>query len=71
MISITVAQCFILIAFFASTSVSLIIYIYNLTAKKINKIENLQANCPINKLYTTLGQLQNDINWIKDSIKNK
>jgi len=71
MISISISQFICIVGFFAGSCISLIIYIYNNLIKRINKIENTQTVCPVNKIYTILEILKTDITWIKKTINNK
>lgn len=71
MIEITFTQILIVIGFFAGSSFSLVIYIYKGQAKRICKIEKAQIACPINKVYTILETVKNDIGWIKKSLTKK
>lgn len=54
--------------FFAGSSLSLIIYIYKIQICRIRKIERLQKECPVNKIYTILEIVRTDTSWIKKKL---
>jgi hypothetical protein len=71
MIQISITQILAVTCFFAGSCISLIIYIYSNQTKRINKLESIQAECPINKIYTVIETVKTDVTWIKESIKKK
>lgn len=71
MISISITHLLGVFGFFAGSYIALLVYIYKNHVKRIVKMEKIQEDCPIGKLYTILETVKTDINWIKISIKKK
>lgn len=59
-----------ILIFLFTGCVSLIVYIFSNQTRRINKLENVQQECPVSRIYTILGTVQTDISWIKKSLKN-
>lgn len=67
----SISQLFFLTCFLVSSYVSLLLYIYNLCIKRIRKLEVEQRTCPVNKIYTILEVLKNDVKWIKENYETR
>lgn len=69
MIEITINHVLTITGLLAGSTVSLVIYIYKIQSKRITKVETVQEECPINRVYTMLEMLKTDITWIKKAIQ--
>jgi len=71
MIQISTLQVLTITGFFAGACLSLIIFIYNNQSKRIDKIETIQTDCPVNKIYSIIEVVKTDVSWIKKTLEKK
>ena len=69
MIQISFSQILIITGFFAGTCISLVVFIFKLQTARIEKREEVQEDCPVNKMYTIIETVKNDVAWIKKTLK--
>lgn len=71
MIEVSITQMLIIVGFLGGSCLSLIVFIYNNQARRIDKLEKVQVECPISKTYTIIELVRRDVDWIKRALGKK